>query len=326
MTPRYDLTNIPTELLRTLVTCADSGNIAKAAAALDLTQTAVGAQIKRLQLLLGKQVFTRPEGQLRLTHYGAIVLSYSRRILNMNDQIVSLSGANSARQQYRIGMPKWVADRRLVDIIRNCSAVHSREDMSFRTDSLENLMRDLSTGALDFAFLCNVSRAPGVAAAEWLEPLYWVRSPAFVLRPGAPVPLVSCSGSLSDRVAIKGFETAGIPYSIAFSSPELGSRIAAVVAGLGLMLVTDRCITPELEVAQEPYLPTPPQIKTGIYVREGLDMRRIEALLRAFEAALAPRQPRIAPAKPRDTAVVVSLATEKANLRRNSPQHGRPAE
>mgnify|MGYP000483429928 CR=1 FL=1 len=53
------MTNIPTDLLRTLIAVVDLRSFTKAAASLGITQPAVSAQIKRLQFLLGGELFDR---------------------------------------------------------------------------------------------------------------------------------------------------------------------------------------------------------------------------------------------------------------------------
>jgi len=53
------MTNIPTELLRTFVAVVDLRGFTKAAQALGFTQTAVSAQIKRLQGLLGSELLDK---------------------------------------------------------------------------------------------------------------------------------------------------------------------------------------------------------------------------------------------------------------------------
>ena len=53
------MTNIPTDLLRTLIAVVDLRSFTKAAPSLGLTQPAVSAQIKRLQFLLGGEIFDR---------------------------------------------------------------------------------------------------------------------------------------------------------------------------------------------------------------------------------------------------------------------------
>src|SRR5215467_11122479 len=86
------MTNIPTDLLRTLVAVVDLRSYTKAANSLGLTQPAVSAQIKRLQFLLGGEVFDRSVQGVSLTSHGEMVVSYARRLLSINDQIVHLGG------------------------------------------------------------------------------------------------------------------------------------------------------------------------------------------------------------------------------------------
>ncbi len=68
------MTNIPTDLLRTLVAVVDLRSFTKAAASLGLTQPAVSAQIKRLQFLLGGDVFDRSVQGISLTPQGEMVV------------------------------------------------------------------------------------------------------------------------------------------------------------------------------------------------------------------------------------------------------------
>ena len=56
---RYDNKHIPIELLRTFVAIADLGSYTKAAEELELTQPAISAQMKRLQQLMGGEVFVK---------------------------------------------------------------------------------------------------------------------------------------------------------------------------------------------------------------------------------------------------------------------------
>src|ERR1700693_5529342 len=51
------MTNIPTELMRTLLAVVDLRSFTKAAQSMGVTQPAVSAQIKRLQNMLGCELF-----------------------------------------------------------------------------------------------------------------------------------------------------------------------------------------------------------------------------------------------------------------------------
>src|SRR4051812_38676265 len=96
--------NIPTDLLRTLVAVVDLRSFTKAAASLGITQPAVSAQIKRLQFLLGKEIFDRSAQGISLTPHGEMTVSYARRLLSINDQIMEIGGpGRMAEQLIRIG-------------------------------------------------------------------------------------------------------------------------------------------------------------------------------------------------------------------------------
>src|SRR5207248_10769134 len=80
--------NIPTDLLRTLVTVVEMRSFTKAARSLGVTQPAVSAQIKRLQSLLGYELLDKRAPGVSLTPRGEIVIAHARRLLIVNDQIL----------------------------------------------------------------------------------------------------------------------------------------------------------------------------------------------------------------------------------------------
>src|SRR5262249_40794169 len=97
--------NIPTELLRTLVSVVDQRSFTKAAHALGVTQPAVSAQIKRLQFLLGYELLDKRAPGVILTSRGEMVVAHARRMLSINDQIAQLSGDGRAEQTFRVAIP-----------------------------------------------------------------------------------------------------------------------------------------------------------------------------------------------------------------------------
>src|ERR1700759_2688176 len=100
------MTNIPTELMRTLVSVVDLRSFTKAAQSLGVTQPAVSAQIKRLQFLLGADILDKSAPGVSLTSTGELVVTYARRLLSINDQILHLASPGTSPQTLRIGMPE----------------------------------------------------------------------------------------------------------------------------------------------------------------------------------------------------------------------------
>src|SRR5688500_156408 len=70
------MTNIPTDLLRTLISVVDLRSFTKAAHAMGVTQPAVSAQIKRLQSLLGSDLLDKSAPGVALTPTGELVVNY----------------------------------------------------------------------------------------------------------------------------------------------------------------------------------------------------------------------------------------------------------
>ena len=80
---------------------------------------------------------------------------------------------------------------------------------------------------------------------EWTEELYWAKSPDLVIAPHAPVPLVSSHGSMSNQFAIQALERAQRRYVITFSADDLNLRMAAVLAGVGVIVGSSRAFPRE---------------------------------------------------------------------------------
>src|SRR5918999_1227422 len=99
------MVNIPTELLRTLISVVDLRSFTKAAQALGVTQPAVSAQIKRLQMLLGSEILDKSAPGVTLTPMGEMVVNHARRLLSINDHILGLATPQPASQTIRIGVP-----------------------------------------------------------------------------------------------------------------------------------------------------------------------------------------------------------------------------
>ena len=284
---RYAKKNIPIELLRALVTIVDTGSYTKAADALDLTQSAISSQIARLGRLLGGSIFAKGQGNMTPTKRGLLVLQYARRMLSMNDELLTFAGPNSAPRQFVIGLPGWLGHQRLIEIFERCSASPTGELVSFRCDRVERLLGDLNVGSIDVAYLCNTINSPRSVIAQWSEPTVWMKSPKLALRPGAPIPLISWPGTTGDRVAVELLEGRGMQFFVAFSAPEFSARLAAVAAGIGVLATQARCIIPGIEIVRDG-LPALPANKAGIYVRDGLNLDRHAPLLRTLTDLLVP--------------------------------------
>ena len=264
------MTNIPTDLLRTLVAVIDLRSFTKAAVQLGVTQPAVSAQIKRLQILLGGELIDRGAQGVSLTPHGEMVVGYARRLLSINDHIVHLGGGPRAELAIRIGTPSDFVASILPATLASMRALWPDVRFIVRADVIDLLLRDLRGGDLDLLVGLSIN-PPHDARHNWPQQIVWVRGAATKLDPDRPVPLVSYGeNSVYHRLATKVLKAAGLDWEDVFTGPSIACLDRAVTAGLGVMAITrGRAKDFDMIVWDDAPLPALPDLHTGIYVREG---------------------------------------------------------
>jgi DNA-binding transcriptional LysR family regulator len=265
------MTNIPTDLLRTLVAVVDLRSFTKAAAKLGVTQPAVSAQIKRLQLLLGGDLFDRSIQGVSLTPHGELVVNYARRLLSINDQIIHI-GNSSPRPELviRVGTPSDFIASMLPSTLAQFRERLSDVRFNVRTDFYEPLARQLRSGEIDL--LIGLSMTPPLDARHCrAQEVVWVHGAITRIDPERPVPLVSHGEScVYHRLAVTALKSAGLDWEDVFTGPSFDSLRSAVNAGLGVMAITRRRASGAgMTVWEDSPLPKLPELCSGIFIREG---------------------------------------------------------
>ena len=86
-------------------TVAKEGHLTRSAQRLNVSQSALSAQIRQLEGQLGHDLFARQGRTLLLTEVGHLVLEYAESIFNLGTELLSVmhSGEHAQIQQLRIG-------------------------------------------------------------------------------------------------------------------------------------------------------------------------------------------------------------------------------
>jgi DNA-binding transcriptional LysR family regulator len=283
--------NIPTELLRTLVSVVDQRSFTRAAQSLGVTQPAVSAQIKRLQFLLGYELLDKSAPGVSLTPRGEMVVAQSRRMLSINDQIAQLSGSQPTAQTVRIAIPGDFVGIKIPAILAQFRKRWPDIRFAVTTTSFENMLRGLRQGEIDLAVAIAHTKPTIEAHHLWTDQAVWVRSDATQLESDAPVPLVSFGEDCSCRyTAVNALHRVGRECDFVFTSRSIASLEAAVLAGLGVMVLPhSRVAETTLSVWEDPPLPELSQLYCGIFLRQGGNRAVLEEL--ADEVATVSRPP-----------------------------------
>ena len=283
-----DKANIPTDLLRTFVAICELGSFTKAAHLFGLTQPAVSAHMRRLETIIGSDLIEKNMSGVKLTVCGGEVLRQARRMLAINDQIVSSGGQQPNVPVIRLGIPNLFAQAKLKKIVTECRGKIGKSRLQIRCENSGSLLSSVRNGYLDLAFAMGDKEQLKHARRSWSEPLVWTRAPDFVWEPNEPVPLISSPNVLlPDRTAMEVLEQAGRRYDIVFTAFDMMARRAAAASGLGYLVLLRSMVPAPLVAETAGVLPALPDISMGIVAREDLDTKDLASLIAAFEAVLA---------------------------------------
>lgn len=249
------LVNLDIDLLRAFVTVVETGSFTRTAALLGRTQPAVSLQIRRLEDQLRSPLFDRGGKGVGLTTEGAGLLPQARRLLRLNDEIVSSLGDGDLEGEVRFGAPEDIATMHLPGILGAFARSHPRIKLSVTCDYTANLLDQMSRGLLDLALIKREPVGPELGVRVWSEPLVWVALDASLLEV-SPLPLiVAPAPDIYRKRALGALEAASLAFRASFTSPSLSGQMAALRAGLGVGVLPAAMAPRDLVVLGEPLPP-----------------------------------------------------------------------
>jgi DNA-binding transcriptional LysR family regulator len=309
------MNNIPTDLLRTLITLVDQRSFTRAAQVLGVTQPAVSAHIKRLQGMLGSELFDRSGPGVSLTPKGELIVNYARRLLSINDLILHVAEPGPSAHMIRVGVPADFLGGNLPHLFARFRKRWPELRFSVHHGGLEQHLSDLRQEQLDIAIGLS-STEPAEARQHWSEPMVWLRGRATQLSKTAPVPLVAFrEDCIYHRAAVRALEKSGRDSELVFLGPTIVNVAAAVGAGLGIMaLPRSRAWSPDLTIWEDAPLPKLSDLIWGIYLRGGDERGPIEELADAIGTELRARTgAAVNPSSARGVKSTVLFARRAAN-------------
>ena len=129
---------------------AHEGNLTRAAAKMNVSQSALSIQIQKLEEQLGHTLFERKARQLILTEIGTLVLRHADQIFKISDELLNTledQGA-SANSVIRIGASATLSRNFQLSFVE---PILSRKDVhvTLNSGSLDDLMEQLESHKLD---------------------------------------------------------------------------------------------------------------------------------------------------------------------------------
>lgn len=154
--------------LRYFWAVAHEGNLTRAAENLNVSQSALSIQIRKLEQQLGHDLFERRGKQLVLTEAGRVALDHADTIFATGDELLGTLSerSESLRQVIRVGALNTLSRNFQLGFLK---PVLSRPDVEviLRSGGLADLLRELEALRLDVALVNQVP--PRDAATPWIS-------------------------------------------------------------------------------------------------------------------------------------------------------------
>ncbi len=228
-----------TNLLRSFVQVVETGSITGAAERLNLTQSAVSSQIRKLEAQAKCAVIERTTRSLRVTVQGELLLEYARKILALNEQAMfQIGSSKNLSGTIKIGCSEGFVANWLFPIVSSFSKSHPEINIQLCLGITTELHAAARKGDLDIVIGAICEDVKG-ARLLWSEPLFWAFAVNMEPDWKKSVPLALFPEPCPYRkAATTSLENAGLQWRLTCTSPSVAGVQAAARAGLAVTPLT----------------------------------------------------------------------------------------
>lgn len=275
-------------ILRAFASVAELGSFTRAAVEFNCTQSAVSMQVRRLEQILGKILLVRNSRQVRLTESGRIVLTYAKRILRLNDQVLSEIGEPEVQGVVRLGIPDDYAAYFLPKVLSHFGSLYPRIRLEVLCGLSHDLLLQLRGENIDLAVTTRQPQSPGGVFLR-REQLVWAESGKSQVHTNDILPLALFpEGVCSFRqAALEALDQAGRQWRIVCTSRGLAGIRSMVSSGLAMTVVTENTLSHDMRtIGQIEGLPPLPLVDLSLHRARSVSSEAVEVFAEHIMACL----------------------------------------
>jgi DNA-binding transcriptional LysR family regulator len=224
--------------LRSFQAVAETGGVTRAAAILNLTQSAVSMQIKRLEESLGLTLLDRAGRGVALTAQGEQLLAYARRMLQLNDEALGRLHDTCCEGALVLGVPHDIVYQAMPQVMRAFSRAFPKVKVQLVSSFTLRLKEAFRNGEIDV--ILTTEEAPDEGAEVLArQPLVWVGAPGGQAWRQRPLRLAFEDDCFFRRGAQKRLDAEGIPWEMAADGHSTRAIEVSVSADLAVHAMLD---------------------------------------------------------------------------------------
>ncbi len=225
--------NLDLTALRSFVAVAETGGVTKAAGFLNLTQSAVSMQLKRLEESLNLDLLDRSGRGVVLTGSGEQLLGYARRMLALNDEVYSRLTAQEFEGELTLGVPHDIVYPGIPSVLHKFHAAFPRVRVQLISSFTNRLKQQFHRGECDLILTTEDQIGSGGEVLNTL-PLIWIGAEGGQAWKARPLRLAFETGCIFRSGVQRALDEAGIAWEMAVDSDSTRTVEASVSADLAV--------------------------------------------------------------------------------------------
>ena len=261
--------NLDIGTLRSLQAVAEYGAVTRAAEALNLTQSALSMQMKRLEELFQRPILEKQGRGVVLSDFAHELLMESRKMVAHNDNILARFTGVRPRGRLRVGLSSDWLVQRVAYAVRAFRTDHPQIEVAvtdLRTrDLIAQFQRDEQDVILTTEFSCS-DQAEHLGKLD----LAWYGAVGGTAWSQRPVPVANSRGCAYRPVGIAALETAGIEWISVADDGGRDTHHIMTLADLGVNIHPRGIVMAGIETIDHGgVLPPLPPTWLNIYLTDG---------------------------------------------------------
>ena len=270
--------NIDLAALRTFIAVAELGGLTRAAAQLNLTQSAVSLQLKRLEQSFDLPLMHRSPRGVTLTSQGEQLLCHARRLIALNDETWRQMTSTAMSGEVQFGVPEDLLYPNAPLAMRAFSEAYPDAAVRLHSTLTGVLKEQFYEGALDVVLATEPELHPGGETLR-REPLAWMGGAGGEAWRRKPLPLGTVDRCMFTKPAIETLNAARLDWKLELDSVSTQAIEASMRADMVVHLQMRSTIAPPFEeINHGGALPKLPDFLINLYVTKGPRRRMAERL------------------------------------------------
>ena len=239
-------------LLRAFVAVKEAGGFTRAGERLNLTQSAISHQIRRLEEKVGRHLLHRTTRRLTLTEDGEEFLRHATQILSSLEALAQRFQPSPVTGVVRFGVPESFMGDRLPPLLCQFARAFPSVRLDVSVTTYLDLRAMIEADELDLAVVLTTPDKMEELVLRRTQ-FVWIAAETFEAQSGSLPLALAPAHCVNRQVGLRALAETSVEWHVVFTSPSQQGLRAAVLAGLGITILTREDLEPGMKIVDGQY-------------------------------------------------------------------------